>query len=317
MHILIAGCGYVGGPLAQNLIQQGHLVTALRRRNPLSPSVDSRSSILDQTDSTKIDWLQQDISKPFEFSSRLELDQVIFMASPDNSQPESYRSIYIDGLKNLLKALQTLQISGQGQGNHLRFILVTSTGVYGDADGKWISEQTAPIPSTPTGKILLEAEQILQTEAGTRGIDWLKDWTVIRFGGIYGPGRMSLCRTVLEGGGALKSGPIQYTNRIHQTDAARLIQHLILQEAIEPCYLGVDHCPAPYNEVVEWIQNQRSTDVEALPYQKNSSPKRGNKRCQSHLIRQSGFQFQFPTYRDGYKPFIDRWLRDSTSFAFS
>ena len=313
MHVLIAGCGYVGGLLAHNFIQQGNRVTALRRRSPTSPDRDSSQSPSSQPPSSDIEWWQQDLSKPFKFSFDFDVDHVIFLASPDDSSLKSYQKVYLAGLKNLLEAIFVAKSGGAQRKKPLRFVLVTSTGVYGEADGKWVSEQTQPRPRTATGKILLEAEQYLRKAFSTWGTQVFKDFTVVRFGGIYGPNRMRFCQSVLEGNGSLKKGATQYTNRIHQTDAARLLLHLVSQPKVKPCYIGVDNHPAPYNEVVAWVQSQRGAAIAPLPHKESKPSPRGNKRCQNDLILKTGFEFCFPTYQEGYKPFIEGWLKDSRS----
>src|SRR5690606_24005397 len=80
--------------------------------------------------------------------------------------------------------------------------------------------------------------------------------SVVRLGGIYGPGRTRLIEQV-RNGLHVPDQPVQYTNRIHRDDAAGLLAHLLLQadkrELLAPCYLGVDDEPAPLHEVAQWL----------------------------------------------------------------
>ncbi|MFD2146542.1 hypothetical protein [Mucilaginibacter antarcticus] len=67
-------------------------------------------------------------------------------------------------------------------GNNIKqVVLISSTGVYGDNNTE-VTELDMPEPDSESGKILLSAEKLLKahTEFTT---------TIIRFGGLIGPGR--------------------------------------------------------------------------------------------------------------------------------
>ncbi len=78
--------------------------------------------------------------------------------------------LQIDQLIPLIKQHQIKQV-----------VLISSTGVYGDNNTS-ISELDTPQPDSEAGKILLEAEQLLSAETAFTT-------TIIRFGGLFGPGR--------------------------------------------------------------------------------------------------------------------------------
>jgi nucleoside-diphosphate-sugar epimerase len=63
----------------------------------------------------------------------------------------------------------------------------STTGVYGDRDGGWVDEATAPAPGQPRSVRRLEAEQAWRaaTPPGA-GLD------LMRIAGIYGPGRSAI-----------------------------------------------------------------------------------------------------------------------------
>jgi nucleoside-diphosphate-sugar epimerase len=83
---------------------------------------------------------------------------------------------------------------------------------------------------------LLEGEAALRDLAGDRA-------SVLRLGGIYGPGRLRLISEVRAGVGCPRE-PVRFTNRIHRDDAAAILQFLLEKraagQALAPCYLGVD-----------------------------------------------------------------------------
>ena len=65
-----------------------------------------------------------------------------------------------------------------------RFIYISTTGVYGNAGGEWVDEDTPPDPQRDGGRASLAAEQVLAASPlADRGV-------VLRLAGIYGPGRI-------------------------------------------------------------------------------------------------------------------------------
>ena len=82
------------------------------------------------------------------------------------------RAVYVEGLANVLR-----HVPRPG-----RFIYVSSSGVYGQSDGGWVDEDSAAEPCEDSGRIVLDAERLLQTA--------LPEANILRFAGIYGPGRL-------------------------------------------------------------------------------------------------------------------------------
>ncbi|HEY9534470.1 MAG TPA: SDR family oxidoreductase [Mucilaginibacter sp.] len=66
-------------------------------------------------------------------------------------------------------------------GNIKQVVFISSTGVYGDHNTE-VTELDAPNPDTESGRILLAAEELLKAESAFTT-------TIIRFGGLIGPGR--------------------------------------------------------------------------------------------------------------------------------
>lgn len=75
--------------------------------------------------------------------------------------------------------------------HHLQWLCyLSSTGVYGDHQGKWVDENAACTPHTPTGIARLKAEQAWLLYAKTHQLPL----HIFRLSGIYGPGRNALSR---------------------------------------------------------------------------------------------------------------------------
>jgi nucleoside-diphosphate-sugar epimerase len=273
--VLIAGCGDVGNALATRLLADGCEVWGVRRSiDALAPGVVPwRIDLLDLATSGK---------PPAAF------DYVFYTASADRRDEQAYRAIYVDALRDLLAALRDA-------GCPLRRIFFTSsTAVYGQSLGEWVDEESATEPSGFNGRVLLEAEGIIRgaPEAGAS----------IRLSGIYGPGRTRLVRKVWDGEALATKG---WTNRIHVDDCAAALYHLMRLDDLAPLYLGSDDEPATTAEVVSWMSHELGVPA-PLP----GDAGRLNKRCRNALLRESGFQFSYPSFRDGYPEIIRAFLRE-------
>ena len=270
-RVLIAGCGYVGSRLAELLRDDGAEVWGLKRR-PATLPAGVRPAAGDVTDPSTLGDLPR-------------VDAVVYAVSPAGRTEDAYRAAYVDGLRNVLDAV----------GGAPRVVLVSSTGVYGQTDGRWVDEATEEEPADATAEAVLAGEAVAR-ERGGPGI-------VLRLGGIYGPGRTRTVDRVVSGD-APCMGPELYGNRIHRDDAAGAARHLLGLAEPHELYLGVDREPAPLREVYAWIADRagvpdpcRDADDGGVV----TEGRRGtNKRCSSDRLAASGYDFRYPTFRDGY-----------------
>ena len=90
-------------------------------------------------------------------------------------------------------------------------------GVFGQTEGEWVDETTPPVPHTESGKICLEAEE--QLAGWAKRLTQSPRSTVLRFAGLYGPGRV-VRRTLVEQGEPIPGDPAKLLNLIHIDDAA-------------------------------------------------------------------------------------------------
>jgi len=172
-----------------------------------------------------------------------------------------------------------------------RIIFTSSTAVYHQTGGEWVDENSATAPTSFSGRILLEAESLLANSGFT--------YSIVRLAGIYGPGREHFINQVKRGEVATCASMPCYTNRIHSDDCAGLLRHLIISSSSERLYIGVDSAPAPRAEVASWLASAMNVEK---PIQGGESPSlRGqNKRCSNAKIREAGYEFLYPSYREGY-----------------
>jgi len=272
--ILIVGCGAIGSELAGVLSAQGHDVTGLKRKPPLSASGPIRYVVADISSDADLADLDTDFTQAF------------FIVSPDERNEQSYRAVYETGLNNLLARLPKTH-----------WLMVSSTSVYGQSAGEWIDEDSAAEPANITSRLIRQAEQKLM-DSNPANI-------VVRFSGIYGPGREYLLRLALQAP-AIQQTPPYFTNRIHQRDCVGVLSFLLEQrlagKALAQCYLASDDDPAPTWEVMTWLADRLHCPP---PTAKAVDADAGmNKRCSNTRLKALGYRFQYPSYKDGYLELI-------------
>ena len=131
-------------------------------------------------------------------------ETVLYAVGFDRSSGKSMRSVYVDGLANVLDRLPSPG----------RFIYVSSSSVYGQTDGGWIDEASPTEPEEESGRIVLDAETVLRTKLPTA--------VILRFAGIYGPGRL-LRRTTIEAGEPIIGDAERWLNLIHVDDGTHVV----------------------------------------------------------------------------------------------
>ena len=277
-EVLIAGCGDIGSGLASSLRTVGFDVTGLRRRAHLIPR--------------GVEPLEADLAAPDSLAilSKRRFHYVVITSAAAAYDAASYRRVYVDGLRNLLRSL-----CGEP-----RLLLLSSTAVYHHHDGEWVDEDSPTAPGTFSGQLLLEAEALLQMHAPGRSM-------VLRLGGIYGPGRERLLREVRDGVGCPRE-PVRYSNRIHREDCIGILRFLVdgLERGVDlaPVYLGVDDDPAPIWEVRHWLAERLGIELDDA---RGSAGARmpGSKRCSNRRLHESGYQLLYPDFRAGYGALLD------------
>ncbi len=275
--ILIAGCGYVGAALGARLVAAGHEVWGLSR-DPARLPAGVRPLAADLTEAQTLRALPP------------ALDTVFYTAGSAGYSEAAYRAIYVDGVRHLLHALDE-------QGHAPRLFFTSSTGVYGQSDGEWVDEDSPTAPGSFSGQLLLEGEQLFLGSPFPA--------TILRLGGIYGPGRTSLIDKVRAGEASCAAGRPRHTNRIHRDDAAGALHHLMGLAQPAALYLGVDDEPAARCTVYRWLAARLG--VPAPPTIAEPARRRGgNKRCRNARLRATGYPFRYPTFREGYAALLEQ-----------
>jgi len=216
-------------------------------------------------------------------------DYLVLTLTPTVRSEQGYQQAFATNVNGLLNALRQASLQPK------RILFVSSTSVYGQNNGEWVDEQSATHPGNYNGRYVLHGEQTLLSSKFKT--------TVVRFSGIYGPGRDRLLNKVRCGDWITNDQ--HFTNRIHQDDCAGVLAHLLNQSRerdIENLYLASDSCPAPMNEVCAWLAQQ--VQVAMPPTRPTSSTAQLNKRCNNGRLLDSGYTFLYPSYREGYQALL-------------
>lgn len=275
--LLIIGCGDIGQRLAHQLDPNRYQITGLRRHPP--------------EDSHRLQYLACDATQSGQLDAilgREEVDVIVISMTPAERSDAGYERAYVQTCRNLTAGLKHHQRQPR------LMVFVSSTGVYGQSDGSWVDELSPTLPDGFSGKRLLEAEQIIQQSGFAH--------CIVRFSGIYGPGRNRLIEQVKQ---KRASASPHYTNRIHADDCAGVLAHMIeLQRTqnLAPVYLASDSSPTPMIEVVSWIAGQLGVEDFLSPDAVNE---RGDKRISNRRLLASGYALRYADFRTGYAELIN------------
>ncbi|MBY6205893.1 SDR family oxidoreductase [Halomonas denitrificans] len=271
-RLLIAGCGDLGARLYARLGDDWS-VTGLRRNVGKLPSGMGALSA-DLLDPGTLDGLARD------------WDAVIYTATPGAFDEAAYRATYCTGLAHLLERVRTP-----------RLLFVSSTAVYGQDRGEWVDEDSVTEPERFNGRVLLDGERI--------ALD--ADGLVVRFSGLYGPGRDALVRKLRAGGVDCRRTPPQWTNRIHADDAVAALAHLLTLDAERRIWVASDERPAPKFEVLAWLTRRLGVPApEAIDEGGATADESAGqgKRVSSARLRATGLRLQYPDYERGYEALL-------------
>src|SRR5262245_51595999 len=138
---LIFGCGYLGRRVALLWRANGHRVVALTRHNAGALCA------------LGVEPVVGDALSPESLRTLPAASTVLYAVGFDRGSGRSMRDVYVGGLSNVL---DTLPQCG-------RFIYVSATSVYGQTNSEIVTENSPTAPTEESGRIVLEAEQLLRT----------------------------------------------------------------------------------------------------------------------------------------------------------
>ena len=179
---------------------------------------------------------------------------------------------------------------------------LSTVGVYGDQEGRWVDEATLPKPNSARTEARVEAEQAWLAFGAETGVPV----QVFRLAGIYGPGRSVFDKLSAGTARRIKKDG-QVFSRIHVEDIASVLEASIARPRGGAIYNVADDEPAAPDAVVAYaarligVEPPPEVDFEQAdltPMARSfyeGSRRIGNSRIKSEL----GVKLRYPTYREG------------------
>ena len=191
--ILIIGCGDIGRRVAALYRQRDCTVSALTRSDATAETLAEQGLL---------PWVG-DLDRPDSLPVLPCKDRLVFYFAPPPAQGEDDAR-----LRAFLNHIVGKELPR-------KLVYISTSGVYGNCRGAWVTEDTPPRPNTARARRRLAAETLLKDWEERSGVPVV----ILRVGGIYGPGRLPVER-LRRGEPVLREQDCGYTNRIHADDLA-------------------------------------------------------------------------------------------------
>jgi len=231
LRIAVLGCGYVGTAFALQALARGHTVLGVVR------SEESCARLRALGISAQACDLQADYSS----SLPTAFDVVVYAASTGGAGVDAYALTYDLGVKRALAWASGVSAR--------HFIFTSSTGVYRQDDGSVVTE-ASEVGGTPTADAMLAGERAVLTSG-------IAQATVLRFGGLYGPGRHYLLDQLKRGENVIGGRVDHYINYLHREDAAgAILAAAEIETRGAHLYNVTDGHPVTKADLAVWISAQ-------------------------------------------------------------
>ena len=271
-RMVIAGCGFVGLATARVFHGAGWEVLGLTHSPESAAALGGENfpvAACDISDADAVRGIAAQFGK--------KADAVIHCASSGRGGADAYRSVYLEGARNLLDAFATA-----------RLIFTSSTSVYAQTDGAVVNEDSPAEPPRETGHILRETEDIVLARGGI----------IARLAGIYGPGRSVLLRKFFSGEAIIEGDGARIVNQVHRDDIASALRVLIAK-----CATGIynisDDAPMPQREIYAWLAQRFARPLPPTgPIDPNRKRGWTSKRVSNAKLRALGWSPMFPSFFD-------------------
>lgn len=266
--ILIAGCGFVGLATARLFAERGWQVVAGTHSEESAAKLASEPFAV-------ITFDLADLSSVESHAALHPFDAIIHCASSGRGGAEQYRRVYLEGARHLAAAFPSA-----------RLLFTSSTSVYAQTDGSWVTEESPAEPDRETGRLLRETEDFVLSR---RGI-------VARLAGIYGPSRSVLLRKFFDGTAVIEGEEVKWINQVHRDDIAAALTHLITVEASGVFNVSDDQ-PLEQHALYAWLARRYCRPLPRIG-KPDLDRKRGwtNKRVSNARLRALGWAPRYPSF---------------------
>lgn len=283
-HILIIGCGDIGLRVAK----------IWKNANKSIFAMASSDESIDTFRQQHLFTYQANLDDPHSLKSIPSRQSLLYYFAPPPAKG------HIDTrMANFLASMEKDELPA-----HL--VYISTSGVYGDQKGELINEDTPVNPSVDRAKRRYNAEQQLRTWSKRTSIPI----TILRVGGIYGPGRLPLQR-LKDQIPMLHEDLSPQTNRIHADDLAQVCVAAASQKAEGEIYnvsdgtnsnmteyfnTIADFCGLERPPLVDWDEAEKTISPGMLSYLKES-----RKMDNSKMINELDIELIYPSLKEGLK----------------
>ena len=282
-NLLIFGCGYTARYLGKSLVNEGWEVAGTIR------SIENREKLI-KSGIRPVFWEDEE-----KIQNIMSSDCSVISSIPPNSNGDVVLSRYYDFMISRKKKL-----------NWLGFL--SSTGVYGNRLGNWVTEESVTDTITANGRLRLKAEDNwLEFSRATKIPTF-----IFRIAGIYGPGR-SVFDRIKNGKQKKIYKKNQYFNRIHVDDIVGAISTALKFPNLHGIYNLSDDLPSYGGEVIDeatkLLNLPRIEEVDFLDADLSEAAKsfylESKKVCNNKLRQALGYSLKFPNYKSGLQSILE------------
>lgn len=274
--LLIYGYGYTASYLAKTLNTENYLIIGSSREEKKFNSDNKKVKFINNSQVNNC-LLKDDITH-------------ILVSVP----PNDLGDIFIQNYRDIITKNKNIEWIGY----------LSATNVYGDHNGKLVSESSQTKPKTKKGINRLVAEK-----------QWLEliskfnlPIKIFRLAGIYGPNR-NIKERLIKGlvKNIFKEG--QFFSRIHVEDIANILNLSMNNITKNKIYNLADDFSCNLNVIIEYLCEKNSLikpaqidfDDMSLDYKKESFFLE-NKRVDNSLVKKDLLKnFKYPSFKEGYK----------------
>lgn len=283
-RILIAGCGDIGRRTGVLWKNRGYDVAGIVR------SDDSVNRLRDMG----IRAIRTDMDEPGDFDlSLIEESLLYYLAPPPGVGATDPR------LQKFLNNISGISLPQA-------IIYMSTSGVYGDTGGEWVTEESPVNPGTERSQRRVDAELTVRNWSMENDIPF----ALLRVPGIYGPGRVRLQR-LQDRKPVLRREDAGWSNRVHADDLARICVEVGLHGEPNNVYNAGDGNPTTvtdfYFTIADLLEWERPPTIsmdearESMSAIRLSFLEESRRLDCTKLKEELGYEFLYPTVDEGLK----------------
>lgn len=270
MIISILGCGWLGLPLAEQLLDHGYTING-------STTSDEKLPLLEAKSITPF-LMKLDPKLQCQNCGDFWNADTLVINIPPGREKNNVKEFHQQQVRAIIEKLNSSPIP--------RVIFVSSTSVYPPKCGI-VAEVDAKAgkAARASGNALLKAEELLLSQKNL-------ETTVIRFGGLYGYGRHPA--KYLAGRTKLKRGNAP-VNLIHRDDCVNIIQKIIEEDITDEVFNGVSDGHPPKKMYYPAVAESLGLEPPAFKEDDGENYKIVSNRKLKELLK---YKFKYPNPMD-------------------